>query len=193
MTPQNDTDIIRAAQRGEHHAFAMLVNRHQPRAMTLALRMLGNRQDAEEAVQDAFVRAFRSLRNFEERSSFATWLYRIVYNVCATMLRKRSGSQLLVHPSDGNDLTSHPIADDELPDVHLEESDLREVALKVLETLPPIYRGPLSLFFLDDLGYEEIVAITGLSLSAVKVRLSRGRNLLRRAVLNRIAEEEIEQ
>src|SRR3989337_1506914 len=88
-----DYETIQRILAGEKRAYADLVNRHKDRAMTLALRMLKNREDAEEALQDAFVRAFNALPRFEWKSSFSTWLYRIVYNVCATALGKRADAQ----------------------------------------------------------------------------------------------------
>src|SRR3990167_5004707 len=89
-----DSSIIRRVLEGDKRAYAELVDRHKDRAMTLAMRMLSNRQDSEEALQDAFIRAFNALPRFEWRSSFSTWFYRIVYNVCATALSKRDEARL---------------------------------------------------------------------------------------------------
>src|SRR5579863_4706102 len=87
-----DSEIIQRILAGDAHAYAELVNRHKARGMTLALRMLNSREDAEEALQDAFVRAFRALPKFEMKSSFGTWFYRIVFNVCSTALQKRGAA-----------------------------------------------------------------------------------------------------
>ena len=89
METPTDQELVRRVRAGETRSFADLVYRHKDKAMTVAIRMLKNREDAEEAVQDAFIRAFRALDRFEERARFSTWLYRIVFNVCSTMLSKR--------------------------------------------------------------------------------------------------------
>ncbi|MGH2569447.1 MAG: sigma-70 family RNA polymerase sigma factor, partial [Bacteroidota bacterium] len=75
-----DFEIIQRVLTGEKRSYAVLVDRHKDRAMTLAMRMLKNREDAEEALQDAFIRAFNALPRFERKSSFSTWFYRIVFN-----------------------------------------------------------------------------------------------------------------
>jgi len=80
--PLSDQDILQRVLQGDQKAFGEIVDRHKDRAMTLAMRILKNKQDAEEAVQDSFVRAYQALGRFEWRSSFSTWLYRIVFNVC---------------------------------------------------------------------------------------------------------------
>jgi len=79
-----DIIVVQRILAGEKKAFAELVDRHKDKGMTLAIRMLRNREESEEALQDAFVRAFKALPRFEWKSSFSTWFYRIVYNVCAT-------------------------------------------------------------------------------------------------------------
>ena len=87
-------EIIKKILSGDIRTFSLLVERHQSKAMTLALRMLKNREDAEEALQDAFLRVYRALGTFEGKANFSTWFYRIVYNVCASALEKRGASIL---------------------------------------------------------------------------------------------------
>src|SRR4030067_1663958 len=87
-----DREIVQHVLEGNVRAFGLLVDRHKAKAMTLAMRILKNREDAEEALQDAFVRVHRALSSFEWKSSFSTWLYRIVYNTCATAAGKRNGT-----------------------------------------------------------------------------------------------------
>src|ERR1039458_7241970 len=89
MESLSDHEIISRVLGGNTRSYADLVERHKNKAMTLAMRMLRNREEAEEAVQDAFVRAFNALGQFEKRSTFSTWLYRILFNVCSTILSKR--------------------------------------------------------------------------------------------------------
>jgi RNA polymerase sigma factor (sigma-70 family) len=102
--PDTDFETIQRILAGETQAYAKLVDRHKDRAMTLAMRLLKNRQDAEEALQDAFVRAFKALDRFEMKASFATWFYRIVFNVCSSALGKRDGT---IDPAGQQRLNTH--------------------------------------------------------------------------------------
>ncbi len=94
MPPPGDEQLIERIQQGEIRCFADLVDRHKDRALTVAVRLLRRREDAEEAVQDAFVRAFRGLAEFRGESRFSTWFYRILYNICLTRLRRGQVGQV---------------------------------------------------------------------------------------------------
>lgn len=180
-----DNAIIQRILSGNAHAYAELVNRHKARAMTLAMRMLNNREDAEEALQDAFVRAFRALPKFEMKSSFATWFYRIVFNVCSTMLQKR-GETFVVSLDDEEQEAALAIpSSDGSPDIHIESNEFSSVAREEMERLPVTYRTVVTLFFVQEMSYDEIVAVTGLPLGTVKTYLFRARVLLREAIEKR--------
>lgn len=183
--PSADEKVIRRILAGEKRAFGELVDRHKDTAMTLAFRMLKNREDAEEAIQDAFVRAFHALPRFEWKSRFSTWLYRIVYNVCATALSKRV---------EGVHLSIDEIAEPKLdvpsegapPDAEYESREFQEIVREEVDKMPEMYAGILTLFLVNDMSYDEIAEVTGLPLGTVKVRLFRGRLLLRDAVTKRL-------
>ena len=181
-----DYGIISRVIAGEKHAYSELVDRHKDRAMTLAMRMLKNRQDAEEAIQDAFVRAFNGLRRFEWKSSFSTWFYRIVFNVCSTMLAKRGGNEIEIS-MDETELASRFVLSPEngAPDLAVENAEFREIIQDEINRVPPAYGAILTLFFLQELSYEEIVHVTELPMGTVKTRLFRARLMLREAVLKR--------
>lgn len=181
-----DAAVIKRILAGEKKAFAELVDRHKDKAMTLALRMLRNREDAEEATQDAFVRAFRALPRFEWKSSFSTWFYRIVYNVCASQLSRR-GDEVPVplENADGEGPIGLP-SETDLPDLQYESQELGSLVAQELEALPGLYSTVCTLFFAHDMSYDQIVEVTGLPLGTVKVRLFRGRLLLRQAVARRL-------
>ena len=85
----SDNEIIELVRGGTRHHYARLVDCYKDRAFTMALRMLRNREDAEEASQDAFIRAYNGLNRFEGKARFSTWFYRILYNVCLSRIRKR--------------------------------------------------------------------------------------------------------
>jgi RNA polymerase sigma-70 factor (ECF subfamily) len=183
---KNEAEVIKKVLGGDKRAYAELVDRHKDKAMTLAVRMLKNREDAEEAIQDAFVRAFNALPRFEWKSSFSTWFYRIVYNVCATMLSRR-GEDLRISLDTGDDEKIPELPSGEpLPDIQFESNEMEQIVLSEVEKLPPLYGAICALFFVQDMSYDQIVEVTGLPLGTVKVRLFRGRLIMREAVANRL-------
>jgi len=183
--PAADEEIVRRVLAGDKRAFGELVDRHKDKAMTLALRMLKNREEAEEALQDAFVRAYHALPRFEWKASFSTWLYRIVYNVCATFLGRRSQA-IQISLNDEDDQTLDVPSEEPAPDAAYEGREVRAAVREEIEKLPEIYASILTLFFVNDQSYEQIVEVTGLPLATVKVRLFRGRVLLKDAVSKRL-------
>ncbi len=192
MEPLSDHEIISRVLGGKTRSFADLVERHKDKAMTLAMRMLRNREEAEEAVQDAFVRAFNALGQFEKRSTFSTWLYRILFNVCSTILSKRGEPMQSVTSDKNEEEREDQIPDfSGIPDSIVEGEDFRRQVMEALNELPPLYSGIATMFYLDDLSYEEIVTITGSPLGTVKARLFRARALLRDGIVRRIGSEEL--
>ena len=182
----SDAAVIQKVLDGDKRAYAELVDRHKGKAMTLALRMLKNREDADEALQDAFVRAFHALPRFEWKASFSTWFYRIVYNVCATHLsRKEKFREVSAEP--GGDGAGADLVSDELPpDEQYESKEFEQIVLEEIARVTDPYNVVCTLFFVQDLSYDQIVEVTGLPLGTVKVRLFRGRLLLRNAVVKRL-------
>lgn len=184
-----DSEFIQRVIEGDQRAYAELVDRHKDKAMTLAVRMLKNRSEAEEALQDAFVRAYRALPSFERKSSFSTWFYRIVFNVCSTVLNKRGNNNLLSIDEQNDDemKIEIPSADDE-PDIELESKEFSEIVRREIATMDESYSSILTMFFLQEMSYEEIISVTGLPLGTVKNRLFRARMQLRSAVLRYFSE-----
>jgi RNA polymerase sigma-70 factor (ECF subfamily) len=158
--------------------------------MALALRMLRNRLDAEEALQDAFVRAYRGLEGFEEGSTFGTWFYRILYNVCLTRLGARKADIESVDFSDesGEQFDPSILACDGLAG-EIEARDITRMVHQTLDELPPKYATILSLFYLQERSHEEIVEITAMPIGTVKTHLFRARELLRKALVRRLSGE----
>lgn len=188
----SDQDIIRRVIAGEQKAYAELVDRHKEKAMTLAVRMLKNRHDAEEALQDAFIRAFNALPGFEWKSSFSTWFYRIVFNVCSTALKKKGSASVVSIDEEHDDHLSLEIqSTDDEPDVEYEQKEFARIIRSEIETMDESYATILTLFFLQEMSYEEIMAVTGLPLGTVKNRLFRARALLRTSLLRHYAGEKM--
>lgn len=165
----DDAYLVRAAQAGDDDAFEALVRRHQLLVYRVALRMLGNAQEAEDAAQDGLVGAWRALENFKADSEFSTWLYRIVTNRCLSMLRGAKPQEPL---EDGHlDTAAEP------PD-QVEGLDRLRALKAAILALTPEQRAVLVLREFEDLSYDEIGRVLELSEAAVKGRLHRARGEL---------------
>ena len=182
-----DKEIIQKVLDGDVQTFAHLIDRHKAKAMTLAVRLLKNREDAEEALQDSFVRMYRSLSSFEWKSSFSTWFYRIVYNTCATAAGKKNRIHPLSIDVEDEDGLRTEIATDELqPDIRLESDEFSKIVNEEVEKLPVVYGSTFTLFVIQDMSYEEIVQVTGWPLGTIKARLFRARAMLRESIIKRM-------
>lgn len=182
--PLSDNEIIHEIRRGAEGHFAQLVDRYKDRGMTLAIRMLRNKEDAEEVVQDAFIRVFKSLNKFEGAAKFSTWFYRILYNVCLTKLSRRKDEFQRLNFDDGHEYQFGDLPEPS-PHAVLESKDLFFFVKKALEEMPERYNSIISLFYFQELSYEEICEVTQLPLGTVKAHLFRARALLQK----RLAEE----
>ena len=187
MVSDPDQEIIESIRRGHPRGFGALVDRHKERAMTLALRIVGEREDAEEVVQDAFLRAFRNLEQFRGESRFSTWFYRILYNACMTRVTRRPKLGETVNYSDE---AIDMIESDEPSVQHaLENEEEQAVLQEEITRLPETFRTALTLFYVQELSYDDMASILQMPLGTVKTNLSRGRSLLRKRVLERLKEE----
>jgi RNA polymerase sigma-70 factor (ECF subfamily) len=164
--PAEEPEFLPTAETNQLAAFEKLVRRNQTVVYRVALRMLGNGQDAQDATQDAFVQAWRALPYFRGESSLETWLYRIVTNRCLNLLRTRHSAEPLLETREAS--LGHPN--------HLAETRSELDALKdAIVRLPPDQRATLVLRELEGLSYEEIAHVLGTTVPAVKGRLHRAR------------------
>lgn len=172
----SDADLVRAVLDGDVEAFAPLVDRYHDRLARYAVRMLGDREDAEEALQDTFLRAYRALDRYRDEERFGGWLFRILVNQCRTVLaRRQRRAELLASARwDPPALASDP---------EMEESGLREELERALAELPAPAREALLLRYAEELTYEEIATITGSGISALKMRVQRACAKLRSLLL----------
>ena len=179
---RTDKELIKNICAGNHGDFRVLVERYSADALTLAVRILGNRSDAEEAVQDAFVRAYKGLAGFRRDAGFSTWFYRIVYNRCLTVReRRREQPHISLHSMEASGAPLVP-ENVQRPDQWLEHSELQAVVEEGIRAIPSYYRDVFVLFFTQGMSYEEIAELTELPLNTVKSRLFRARTLLREHV-----------
>ncbi|HUF27088.1 MAG TPA: RNA polymerase sigma factor [Gemmatimonadaceae bacterium] len=169
----NDAALVRRVLDGDSDAFTVLVDRYYDRYARYAVHMLGNREDAEEALQDAFLRAYRALPRYQERERFGAWLFRLLVNRCRTSAVRRRRRESVVVVSD--DIAS--LGAVTRPAV--EDAAWREELSRALESLPAEQREAFLLKHVEDLSYEEMAAITGVGISALKMRVKRACTRLR--------------
>ncbi len=172
MDYRNDTYYIEQVLEGKINAFSYLVDRHKDKAYNLAFRICGNREEAEEIAQDAFIKAYRSLGNFRNKSSFSTWLFRIVYNTSISLVRSRKKGVLAIEefPADAVDFLGINRNEEEAAE------DYRNSLINfALQKISEDDRGLITLYYYDDLDTEEISKITGINKSGIKVKLFRAR------------------
>ena len=170
---QSDEALFRRVQAGKRDAFAALVERYRRRAFGVALRILGRRQDAEDAVQQAFLRLYEARGQYDPKWRLSTWFYRILTNTCVDELRRRR-PLIPLEEWDGSSV--------ERPDHTLERWEREQLLQSALATIPPEARTVLALYYGDGRSYQEIGAIRGVSVNTVKTHLRRGRLALRRAL-----------
>jgi len=180
--PVPDDELVRRVQAGNSEAFEELVRRYERKIYNVTYRLLGNEQDASEALQDTFLRAYRFIAKFQFKSAFFTWLYRIATNVSLSKLRKRPKIETVSIDAPASDGSDSPV---EIPDPKytpermMRERELRDALKTAVDGLPTDYRSVVVLRDLEGLSNEEVSKVLNLSVAAVKSRLHRGRLVLR--------------
>jgi len=174
--------LVAAAKGGDVSAFEELVHRYERKIQRLTMNITRNREDAEDAMQDAFLKAYAHLDSFKEESRFYTWLVRIAANESLMRLRKRRPNQVsLDEPIEGeDDLIPREIEDwGPSPEQRYAQSELHGILDEVIDELDPDYRSVFVLRDVEELSTEETAAVVGISVAAVKSRLLRARLKLR--------------
>ena len=185
-----DAEVVERARGGDREAFRILVECHQARAYGLALRVLRDEEQARDVVQEGFLKAYRSLDRFEGRSSFYTWLYRLVMNLCIDQKRRDKSARqvewqdeqsLSVAPGAIGDPGAAPPAEP-IDDLH--RAQLRKQLAEAIEALPDDARRTFQLREVDGLAYAEIAKTLGIPKGTVMSRLHYARRRLREALLD---------
>jgi RNA polymerase sigma-70 factor, ECF subfamily len=174
--------LVAAAKSGDAAAFEELVSRYEHKIFRLTMNITRNREDAEDAMQDAFMKAYSHLNNFQEDSRFYTWLVRIAANEALMRLRKRRPNQVsLDEPVEGeDDLMPREIRDwGPSPEQRFAQSEMHKILDQVIDQLDPDFRTVFVLRDIEELSTEETAAALGISVPAVKSRLLRARLKLR--------------
>src|SRR5207245_7259733 len=170
--------LVAAAKRGDAAAFEELVNRYERKIFRLAQNITGNREDAEDAMQDAFLKSYAHLKEFQGDSRFYTWLVRIAVNESLMRLRKRKPNQISLDEPVGTDDDIMPREVEDWgpsPEQRYAQTELQQILNNAIENLDPPYRTVFVLRDVEELSTEETAALLGISVPAVKSRLLRAR------------------
>lgn len=169
---QDDIYYIDKVMGGDISAYSFLVNKHRDMVYTIALKIVGNCEDAEEIAQDVFLKAYQSLKKFKRKSKFSTWLYRIAYNSSISKVRKK---RIEVSAINENIIENYNTFNDDESE-YFEQINFetkRKYLFKILDNLPEEENLLINLFYMNNNSINEISEITGLKISNLKVKLFR--------------------
>jgi len=197
LKENNETFELIALQQRDKAVFARVLDQNSDRIYRLALKMLGNVQDAEDILQETFIKAFNNIEKFEGRSKISTWLYRIAVNESLMLLRKRKGNTVQLEMSietDDGDLIPRQIVDwCCLPEKELMNTETRDYIQEAVKILSDSNRAAFILRDVEGLSTQETAEALDISESAVKVRLMRARMQLREELTGFFARKMIKE
>jgi RNA polymerase sigma-70 factor (ECF subfamily) len=180
---ETDEQLVRKSQEDDERAFGELVSRYESKVYSLALKMLRNPEDAEDVLQDTFLRAYRGIKSFKGNSTFSTWIYRITANSALMRLRKRQLPTVSIDDADEREAPIN-IADwAPGPVEQMLNQETQAAMTEAIDALPPEFRQVFVLRDIEELSNAEVAEILDLSVAAVKSRLHRARLKVR----NRLA------
>jgi RNA polymerase sigma-70 factor, ECF subfamily len=182
MTASEAPAILARARQGDNDAFRALVERHSRSAFRLAFRMTGNEQDAEDVVQESFLRAYRHLGRFEARADFGTWLYRIVANSAVELIRVRQSRQNRARMEPIDEVAAMPASELPAPDRLAASADIRRRVAEAMDGLSPLERAAFTLRHYEGRTTDEISRTLRLGTSAAKHAVFRAVKKLRIAL-----------
>ena len=181
---EDDLALIELVLSGDRRAFEPLVRKHERRVFRVVLAVLGNVEDAEDAMQDTFVKAFRHLDQFRHDSRFTTWLTRIAVNEA---IQKRQARKNSVSLQESAEVESKALPGrfepwTSNPEKLYGKQEIRRIVEEAIQSLPPIYRETLVLREIEEMSAEEAAGVLGITVPALKSRLLRARLLLRESL-----------
>jgi RNA polymerase sigma-70 factor (ECF subfamily) len=182
MDASDATAVLARARQGDNDAFRALVERHSRSAFRLAFRMTGNEQDAEDVVQESFLKAYRQLGRFESRANFGTWLYRIVANCSVDLMRSKQARHDQVRGETLDEAMELPGDRDAGPERLAQSAEINQRVQGALQDLSPLERAAFTLRHYEGRSIDEISATLGLGTSAAKHSVFRAVRKLRAAL-----------
>lgn len=185
MNIHEEKYLIDRVKAGDKEAFRGLVDSYKDMVYTVCLRMLNSQADAEEAAQDVFVKAYRSLGSYQAKAKFSTWLYRITYNNCISMIRKKIKMIDLV-----DEVPEGEVNEGEMDGLESLSAEERKMYLNMaIDSLGETDAVVVTLFYYDELSLEEIAGITGLSSSNIRIKLHRSRKKMYQVICKNLKSE----
>ena len=175
--------LLKKAKAGDMAAFEELIESYQRKIFNIALRIVGNYDDANDLAQEVLIRIFKSIRSFKEQSSFSTWIYRITTNVCLDDIRKRKNRKVIsldeeIRVEDG-EMQRQIVSNDPLPEDTVERGELHDLVNGAISSLSEEHRLVIVLRDLQGFSYEEIARILKCPEGTVKSRINRARMALK--------------
>jgi RNA polymerase sigma-70 factor (ECF subfamily) len=182
----NDTECIRMVLRGEKEYFACLVRKYEDKAYNLCYKVLRNKEEARDAAQEAFIKAYEALPGFRLDSAFSTWFYRIIYNACISRIRK----DRYITGFEPDDAVWNNTGNDNEAISQLNQEDMQKLLRGAYGVLKPDEIFLAEQFYREECSIEDLAIMTGLSQSNVKVKLFRARQKMH-AQIKSVLQEEI--
>lgn len=179
-----DQSVLQEAQMGDLNAFSAIVEAYENRLYTLSFRFLCDGTEAEDAVQETFLRVYVNLPRYDGKHKFTTWLYRIATNVCIDRLRRRKHERSLdAQQAEGEDslydLHDRLASESMTPEQALMRSETCNEVQRALADLPPAYKSVIILRYIEDMSLQEISDILHVPITTVKTRIHRGREAMK--------------
>ena len=174
----DEKSLVERASKGDPSAFNRLLERHEGRMYAVALRMCGNREDAQDCLQEAMLRIYRAIVGFKGQSSFGTWVYRITMNTCLDELRRKKNRQNTSLDS-LLDMGWSPSDDQNAPESHAMRAETRRALNAAIAELPEDMRAAVVLRDIQGFAYDDIARMLEINVGTIKSRISRGREKLR--------------
>lgn len=188
LEAEEDRVLVSQAKSGDIQAFRKLVDRHQRRALAIAMGLVRDENDAQEVVQEAFLRVYRGLGSFEGSSSFFTWLYRIVHNLAIDVMRRPARREVALPDQavldEGLDEPLVARIDGADPADVVRRGEIRRRIEVALDALPPYHRGVILMREIEGMSYEEMAAAMGVSKGTIMSRLFHARKKLQQALVD---------
>jgi RNA polymerase sigma-70 factor, ECF subfamily len=179
MKESSDEDIARIVQSGDSEAFGELVTRYEVKLKRYARKFLSREEDAEDLVQEVFIKAYTNIQSYDSTFRFSPWIYRIAHNTFVNELRKKRRYSTGIFDAD---VLLPLLPAKETTDAPAIDSEIRREIDQVLETLPPKYREVIVLYYFEDVSYQEISDILQIPVTTVGVRMTRARAKLHEAL-----------
>lgn len=180
---------IQSFQAGDQQAFEELIRPHEKKVYNIALKLVKNEHDAYDLAQEALLKVYRALENFEYKSNFSTWLYRITYNTCIDFLRKEKKNWQVSLDDEKEDGVKLEIEDKSpTPEIAFEAKMTRQMISEAMDELDEVQRAVVVLRDVEGLTYDEIASLTDLNIGTVKSRINRGRTKLKALLMEKFSQ-----